>query len=124
MTGSAGDRITANLPSRNFDATAAFYAALGFQCDYRDEGWMILTRGPLEIEFFAAPGLDPKESWHSACIRVADLSALWGSFQGAGLTADPRAIPRLTPAREIAPGLHMFALVDCDGSLLRCLGED
>jgi hypothetical protein len=119
----AGDRITANLPSRDFDATEAFYAALGFGRDYRDTRWMILSRGPLEIEFFHAPTLDPWESWHSACIRVDDLSALWDSFQAAGLSSDPAAIPRLTPAREIVPGLLMFALVDCDGSLLRCLGE-
>jgi catechol 2,3-dioxygenase-like lactoylglutathione lyase family enzyme len=120
----AGDRITANLPARDFDATETFYAALGFACDYRDDVWMILSRGPLEIEFFPAPGLDAFTSWHSACIRVDDLDALWQSFQTAGLGSDPRAIPRLTAARDIAPGLRMFALVDCDGSLLRCLGED
>lgn len=118
------DRVTANLPSRDFDATAAFYGALGFACDYRDNSWMILSRGPLEIEFFSAPTLVPSESWHSACIRVRDLDALWASFQAARLSRDPRSIPRLTPAREILPGLRMFALVDCDGSLLRCLGED
>lgn len=119
-----GDRVTANLPSRDFGTTAAFYAALGFDCDYRDETWMILSRGPLEIEFFPAPTLDPAESWHSACIRVQDLDALWTAFQTARLSRDPRSIPRLTPPREIMPGLRMFALVDCDGSLLRCLGED
>jgi hypothetical protein len=119
----AGDRITANLPARDFSATEAFYAALGFACDYRDESWLILTRGPLEIEFFRAPTLDPRSSWHSACIRVDDLDALWRSFLQAGLSQNPQDIPRLTPAREIVPGLHMFALVDCDGSLLRCLGE-
>lgn len=120
----AADRVTANLPSRDFDATAAFYAALGFDCDYRDESWMILSRGSLEIEFFPAQGLDPYSSWHGACIRVSDLDALWSAFQAARISRDPRAIPRLTPARDIRPGLRMFALVDCDGSLLRCLGKD
>jgi catechol 2,3-dioxygenase-like lactoylglutathione lyase family enzyme len=119
----AGDRITANLPARDFDATEAFYAALGFVRNYRDDAWLILSRGPLEVEFFHAPGLDPWSSWHSACIRVDDLGRLWSEFQTAGLSHDLRAIPRLTPAREIVPGLKMFALVDCDGSLLRCLGE-
>jgi catechol 2,3-dioxygenase-like lactoylglutathione lyase family enzyme len=117
------DRITANLPARDFDATEDFYAALGFARAYRDDGWMILTRGVLEVEFFHAPGLDPFASWHSACIRVDDLDALWQSFQAAGLSSNPRDIPRLTPAHEVVPGLRMFALVDRDGSLLRCLGK-
>lgn len=119
----AGDRVTANLPARDFNATEAFYGRLGFAETYRGQDWMILSRGPLEIEFFHAPGLDPWASWHSACIRVDDLAALWDSFLPAGLSNDARAIPRLTPARDILPGLHMFALVDCDGSLLRCLGK-
>jgi catechol 2,3-dioxygenase-like lactoylglutathione lyase family enzyme len=119
----AGDRVTANLPARDFDATEAFYARLGFAPTYRGDDWMILTRGSLEIEFFHAPGLDPWTSWHSACIRVDDLAVLWDSFLPAGLTDDPLAIPRLTPARLILPGLQMFALVDCNGSLLRFLGK-
>lgn len=120
----AGDRITANLPARDFDATEAFYAALGFVRLYRGVDWLILTRGPLEVEFFHAPGLDPRGSWHSACIRTGNLAALWSAFQGAELTDDPRAIPRMTPVREIMPGLAMFSIVDLDGSLLRCIGKE
>ena len=118
-----GDRITANLPARDLDATEAFYARLGFGRINRGADWFILSRGPLEIEFFHAPALDPWTSWHSACIRVDDLGALWDSFLPAGLSDDTRAIPRLPPARQLLPGLWMFALVDCDGSLLRCLGK-
>jgi hypothetical protein len=115
------DRITANLPARDMGRTAAFYAALGFGVAYRDDGWMILERGPLEVEFFAHPGLDPWASDFSACIRVDDLDALYAEFGRAGLSDNPRDIPRLTgPVR--LPGVpRMFALVDLDGSLLRCL---
>jgi len=56
------DRAIPNLPSRDFDATAAFYAGFGFDCTFRDEGWMILTRGGLQLEFFPYPGLDPTTS--------------------------------------------------------------
>ena len=70
-----GDVITANLPARDFCETAAFYERLGFEVEFRDEGWMILSRGPLEIEFFPHPGLDPAASWFSACVRVADVDA-------------------------------------------------
>ena len=44
------DRATPNLPSRDFEATARFYAALGFTESWRDAGWMILRRGDLTLE--------------------------------------------------------------------------
>lgn len=113
------DRVTANLPCADFDRTSAFYAALDFHVRYRDDGWMILERGPLEIEFFHYEA-DPYASYFSACIRVDDLDGLFTAFQKAELTDDPRSIPRLTPPTSIK-GLRMFALVDPDGNLLRCI---
>ncbi len=115
------DRITANLPSRDFDATIAFYGRLGFVPAYRDAHWLILERGPLELEFFPYPDLDPASSSFSACIRVDDLAELFDNFSVAGLPG--HGIPRLEPIRPIADDLFMFALVDPDGSLLRGLGE-
>ncbi len=115
------DRITANLPSRDFDATIAFYVSLGFEVAYRDDGWLILTRGPLLLEFFPYPALEPKDSWFSACIRVNDLDKLHEDFSTANLPADSTTIPRMS-APEKLPGVpRMFFLVDCDGSLLRCI---
>ena len=115
------DRITANLPSRDFTATAAFYAALGFEPGFRDDGWMILNRGPLELEFFPWPDLDPYASNASACVRVDDLDGLLTSWRDAGLSANPCHFPRLTGVVK-HPGVpRMFALVDPDGSLLRVL---
>lgn len=113
------DRVTANLPSRDFDKTAAFYQSLGFSVDFKDDGWMILSRGPLEIEFFPHKKLKPRKSWFSASVRVNDLDALYAAFQTAGLSSNHQDIPRLTPP-DNAHGLRMFALVDPDGSLLRC----
>ncbi len=116
-----GDRITANLPSRDFSATEVFYAALGFAPRFRDEGWMILTRGPLEVEFFLWRDLDPFASNASACVRVDDLDLLLATWRKAGLPDTARAIPRLTGVVR-HPGVpRMFALVDADGSLLRVL---
>ena len=114
-----GDRVTANLPAISFEETEAFYRALGFERGFRDEGWMILTRGPLEIEFFPHPDLKPAESWFSACVRVSDVDALHAAWSTAGL---PEAgIPRMTPPKDEPFGFRMVALVDCNGSLLRCL---
>jgi catechol 2,3-dioxygenase-like lactoylglutathione lyase family enzyme len=113
------DRVTANLPARSFDETAAFYGALGFEVVFRDQGWMIVARGDLEIEFFPHPGLDPRESWFGACVRVADADRLHREWSAASL---PRGgIPRMTEPGDDPSGHRMFAVVDPNGSLLRCM---
>lgn len=117
------DRITANLPARDFAATAAFYAKLGFAETFRDDGWMILQRGDLMLEFFPHPDLDPRESWFSACVRVDDVDRLHAAWAAAGLPADTKSIPRLTGFFQPGDAPRMFALVDADGSLLRCMGN-
>lgn len=115
------DRVTANLPAIDLLATSAFYARLGFAEGFRSDGWMILTRGPLVLEFFHHPGLDPWSSSFSACIRVDDPDALLKEWQGAGLSADPKSIPRLTGFFRPGAAPRMFALVDENGSLLRVI---
>ena len=112
--------ITANLPSRDFDATEAFYARLGFRRSHRDAGWMILRRDQAVIEFFPHPELDPAQSWFSACWRTGDLDGLCQQMQRLGLPDE--GIPRLTGMTRLSDDLRMFALVDPDGSLIRVLG--
>ena len=116
------DRITANLPVISFDETEAFYRTLGFERDFRNESWMILTRGPLVIEFFPYPELIPAESWFSACVRVGDLDPLFAEWSAVGLPGE--GIPRLTPPQDQPFGLRMAALIDCNGSLLRILSPN
>lgn len=115
------DRITANLPARDFDATAAFYEALGFTVSYKDVAWMIMRRGPLELEFFPYPDIDPRHSSFSACVRVDGLDALYADFLKASPPNDATSIPRMTPPRTESFGLRFFGLIDLDGSLLRCI---
>lgn len=115
------DRITANPPSRDFAATALFFGRLGFVQDYLDEGWMILSREALELEFFRHPELQPQKSWFSACIRVDDPDVLLVEWQRLGLSDDPGEIPRLTGFFKSGDAPRMFALVDPDGSLLRVI---
>jgi hypothetical protein len=118
------DHATPNLPSRDFAATAAFWARLGFDEDWRDDHWMILSRGSMTVEFFPHPDLVPGQSWFSACLRVDDLDALYAEWMALGLPRDHSAIPRITGIRHTPPVPRMFALVDTDGSLLRVLQND
>ena len=118
------DRATPNLPSRDFDATAAFYGRLGFALGFRDEGWMILTRGDLRLEFFPHPGLDPADSWFSCCLRLDDLDGFYADCVGAGIAEACRGAPRLhRPALEES-GLRIGALIDTDGTLLRLIQNE
>src|SRR5690554_8056138 len=107
------DRITANLPSRDFQATAEFYGRLGFEEMYRDEHWMILRRGTLEVEFFPHPNLAPEDSWFSACVRVNDLDRLFDAWSGAWEKGEYPA--RMTPIEDEPPGMRSFNLIDRDG---------
>ena len=113
------ERITANLPARDLAVAEAFYARLGFETVFRDDGWMILRRGPLELELFPHPGLDPLTSAASACVRVADADRLHAEWAAASLP--PTGVPRMTAARDEPFGFRVFALVDPDGNLLRVL---
>jgi catechol 2,3-dioxygenase-like lactoylglutathione lyase family enzyme len=113
------DRVTANLPARDLNETAEFYAKLGFAPAFKDAGWMILRRGPLEIEFFPWPEVDPWTSVASCCVRVSELDELHEAFTEASLPL--QGIPRLTPPADKPWGLREFALVDPNGNLLRCV---
>lgn len=115
------DHATANLPSRDLDKTAAFYGALGFAVGFKDDGWMILTRGHLQLEFFPHAELDPRTSCFSACLRVDDLDALYADFSKGALPNDCWSIPRMDKPELMSFGLRMFHLIDIDGSLLRCI---
>lgn len=113
------DFATPNLPARDFAATAAFYGRLGFAETYRDDGWMILKRGGLMLEFFPHRGLDPAESWFSCCLRLDDVQAFFDEARAAGIPEKTLGWPRLhRPKREDWGGV-VGALVDLDGTLLR-----
>jgi len=118
-----GDRAVPNLPSRDFDATAQFYGGFGFTERYRADAWMILTRGPLELEFFLHPQVDPLSSGFQCTIRVADLDELWQEIQAIGVPVMDSGYPRLHEPRMQEWGLRAAFLVDVDGTQLTLIEE-
>lgn len=115
------DHATPNLPSSDFSATSAFYAALGFQEGWRDNGWMILTRGQLTLEFFHYADIDPLTSGYGSCLRLDDLDAFYAVCKATGLPETNIGHPRLHPPRTEPWGGRVGALIDPDGSLLRLI---
>jgi len=118
------DHATPNLPARDFDATAKFYGELGFEQGWRDDGWMILERGELMLEFFHWPGLDPLTSSFSCCLRLDDIDTLYAAAIAAGVPETTTGHPRLHPASTEASGMRIAYLVDPDGTLLRLVENE
>jgi catechol 2,3-dioxygenase-like lactoylglutathione lyase family enzyme len=118
------DRATPNLPSRDFAATAHFYANIGFTERWRDAGWMILQRGDLTIEFFPYPDLDPATSSFGCCFRMHDVKGFFETILSAGVPEKPTGWPRAhRPKREHWGGL-VGGLIDPDGTLIRLVQEN
>ena len=113
------DHATPNLPSRDFELTAKFYGGLGFEQGWRDDGWMILTRGALKLEFFPFPDLDPLTSSFSCCLRLDDLDAFHAVCKAAGVPERRGELPRLQAPMLEHSGLRIGYLIDPDGTLLR-----
>nr|WP_314447200.1 bleomycin resistance protein [uncultured Sphingomonas sp.] len=115
------DHSTPNLPSRDFDVTEVFYAKLGFEQGWRDDGWMILKRGELTLEFFPHPDLKPFESCFSCCLRLDDLTGFYSACLSVGVPEQCWGHPRVQPPQLEESGLTIAALIDPDGTLLRLI---
>lgn len=111
-----GDRAIPNLPSRDFDVTTAFYRGFGFDVEHRDEGWLILRRGELQLEFFPFPGLVPESSSFMCSIRVDDVDELYRQISVAGVEEKTVGAPRLHPVRPQPWGQRAGFLIDPDGT--------
>lgn len=119
-----------NLPARDFDATAAMYARIGFGQTARYPDYLILERDDVELHFALTPDLDPGSTAGVAYIRVVDVDALYDEVVGAGfeVLTDPvlrerwdrgGPLERITALEDKPWGLREFALLDVDNNLLR-----
>lgn len=115
-----GERCIPILTSRDLDVMEEFYTALGFAATARwrgGHGYLILTRGPLELHAHADDGVWPPENPVSCYLRVADADALHAEWARAHLPT--RGIPRLTEPEDKWFGMREFTLVDPDGNQIR-----
>ncbi|MEM6587278.1 MAG: VOC family protein [Pseudomonadota bacterium] len=115
------DRITANLPSRDFDETEAFYSALGFERLYRGEGWMVMSLEGMELDFFPHPDLKPEDSWFSASMRLNDIDKVYAAWSALDMFQADGTGVFLKPPTELEDAPRMFFLGDPNGSLWRVM---
>ena len=111
------------LPSRDFDATVAFYAAIGFGVSLRLDGqYLIVQRDGAELHFFHHPSHVPQDSDHGAYIRTDDVDAVSDGIAAAGMPSED-GYPRFQPAEDTPWGVREATVWDPDGNLLRIGGE-
>lgn len=118
------DRAVPNLPSRDLDATIAFYGGFGFEPTYRDDGWLILRRGDLLLEFFLHPGVAPEASSFMCSIRVDDVDALYRQIRASGVIESSVGAPRLHPVTVQPWGQRAAFLIDPAGTQLHLIQND
>ena len=112
------------LPARDMDATAEFYARLGFESLYRSDAWMILRRATAQLEFFPHDDLDPATSAFGCVLRLDDLAGFYKVCRAAGIPESNRGWPRISRPRVDGSGLVIAYLVDPDGTLLHLVQNE
>jgi catechol 2,3-dioxygenase-like lactoylglutathione lyase family enzyme len=115
------DHAVPNLPSRDFDATIAFYGGFGFEPSYRDDGWLILRRGALVVEFFLCPDVAPYKSSFMCSVRVDDVDDLYAQIIASGVEEKTVGWPRAHPVRMQSWGQRAGFLIDLDGTQLHLI---
>lgn len=115
------DSATANLPSRDFDRTAAFYNKIGFTVTYRDQHAMRITRRDINIEFFTNTPIEPLSTHVRCSMRLADLNAFYGACKGAGIPESRTGYPRIQPPQRESGGETVAELIDTEGNRLRLI---
>ena len=113
------DHATPNLPSRNYDQTIEFYTKLGFEKGWHDDGWLILNRGEVMLEFFRYPDLDPAVSSFGCCLRLDDVQGFYKVCLDAAIPEQSAGWPRVSAPKLEHSGMTIGYLVDMDGTLLR-----
>lgn len=118
------DRAVPNLPSRDLVSTARFYGSFGFRELHRDDNWLVIRRGDLQIEFFRKDDLDPRGHDFGCCLRVADLPSLHDAVRAAGVPQKRYGLPSVRPIATQPWGQQMSTLLDPDGNLVRMIADN
>jgi predicted enzyme related to lactoylglutathione lyase len=110
-----GEYAVPILPSRDLHETMAFYERLGFEARttwLEGFGYLVLTRGPVELHFWLAPDVDARAIKSSCYVHVPDADVLCRAWEEAGVPVASQPVD--TPWRQ-----REFAISDPSGNVLR-----
>ena len=117
------ERAVPILPSRDLNATLAFYERLGFEnagAPPAEWNYLIIRRGGVQLHFYADASVDPLRTASSCYLYTEDADALYEAWNAIGVPSDPTTGSRLQgPPIQTDYGLREFALVDPSGNLIR-----
>jgi catechol 2,3-dioxygenase-like lactoylglutathione lyase family enzyme len=110
------------MPSKDLDATLAFYERLGFEnagASPSEWNYLIIRRGSVQLHFYGDPNVDPLTTSSGCYVFTDDADALYEAWNAIGIPTDPTTGSRLHgPAADTEYGMREFALVDPSGNLL------
>jgi catechol 2,3-dioxygenase-like lactoylglutathione lyase family enzyme len=115
------DRAIAVLPSSDFERSWAFYRYFGFTLVARDEAWLHLRKGSVELDFTLTERTagDRGLVGDRLClVRVADVAAWHAVFAGTRMRWKALGVPSLTAISSAAWGVPAFCITDRDGNLI------
>lgn len=118
------DRAVPSLPSRDLMKTATFCSGFGFNELHRDDCWLVLRRGELQVEFFRKDDHEPRGHDFGCCLRVADLLSLFAAVIAAGVPEMRYGLPSVRPIATQPWGQRMSTLLDPGGTLIRMIADD
>ncbi|HEU5150719.1 MAG TPA: VOC family protein [Iamia sp.] len=108
------------LPSRDLDATVAFYGPLGFAVVGRWPGYLVLRHAHgFELHFWHHADEVPEANdvaCYVRCDTVAEVEAIHAAWST--VVTGTEGIPRLTPVDPTGPMVET-ALIDPDGTLVK-----
>lgn len=106
------------LPSRDFEVTESFYAGLGFETWFKDDGYLLINRDTVELHFFRKPRHRAASCDHGVYVRPTDVDKISEELEKLGLPRE-KAFPKFWPAEDKPWGMREAVLWDPDGNLLR-----
>jgi catechol 2,3-dioxygenase-like lactoylglutathione lyase family enzyme len=110
------------MPSKDLDATLAFYERLGFEnagSAPSEWNYLIIRRGGVQLHFYGDPDVDPLTTSSSCYVFTEDADALHDVWNAIGIPTDRVTGSRLQAPVDTDYGMREFALIDPSGNLLR-----
>jgi catechol 2,3-dioxygenase-like lactoylglutathione lyase family enzyme len=110
------------MPSKDLDATLAFYERLGFvNAGAAPSEWnyLIIRRGGVQLHFYGDPEVDPLATASSCYVFTDDADVLYEAWNATGVPTDPTTGSRLQGPVDTDYGMREFALIDPSGNLIR-----